>query len=278
MHCRRCAFMETFGRRLRSKWSRCGSCVAKATDIGEKWSSQSAWGSIRTRSFGLRAVLSRRADRMTRFRANGLQSGPLHLQLAPKRRYVMKTVTQDDFERAALEIGAHGDNDTLPFDIDTRFVRDNASHLGSIASKYFDSVASKKVDAARKCIDGLPVFFERLLAPTGPSGFRIVLLRYTLFGTCISTALLSQWPAGMKAAGALVPIPIDTSLQERLSLMAHNHGEHTRKQQSRKHLTQAKARLSCRQTYQVSTSISTIIDLRTVSEIYSETKGTSPHK
>ena len=34
----------------------------------------------------------------------------------------MPEVTLAHFERAAADIGAHGDNDTIPFDIDTRFL------------------------------------------------------------------------------------------------------------------------------------------------------------
>lgn len=33
----------------------------------------------------------------------------------------MSAVTRDHFKRAASDIANHGDNDTLPFDIDTRF-------------------------------------------------------------------------------------------------------------------------------------------------------------
>ena len=34
-------------------------------------------------------------------------------------------VTLDHFTRAAIDIGAHGDNDTLPFDVDNRFISEN---------------------------------------------------------------------------------------------------------------------------------------------------------
>ena len=36
----------------------------------------------------------------------------------------MSDVTFDHFLRAAVNIGAYGDNDTLPFDIDVNFVKD----------------------------------------------------------------------------------------------------------------------------------------------------------
>lgn len=37
------------------------------------------------------------------------------------------------FKRAALEVSKHGDNDTLPFDMDVRFCGDEAEALATIA-------------------------------------------------------------------------------------------------------------------------------------------------
>jgi hypothetical protein len=51
------------------------------------------------------------------------------------------------FERAANEVAKHGDNDTLPFDIDVRFCGDEAKALATIANGFYselrDSPASK---------------------------------------------------------------------------------------------------------------------------------------
>jgi hypothetical protein len=41
--------------------------------------------------------------------------------------------TLSHFERAAREIAAHGDNDVLPFDVDTKFCGDKAAELAAIA-------------------------------------------------------------------------------------------------------------------------------------------------
>ncbi|MGF1626762.1 MAG: hypothetical protein ACFCVH_17925 [Alphaproteobacteria bacterium] len=49
----------------------------------------------------------------------------------------MTAVTLQHFERAALDIGTVGDNDTLPFDVDIRFVKDKKSELAEIAYEYF---------------------------------------------------------------------------------------------------------------------------------------------
>jgi len=77
------------------------------------------------------------------------------------------------FQRAAADIGEHGDNDTLPFDVDTRFVKDKASELANLAFEIFYKLHSKGITGARKAVDGLSVFSERLLVPAGTAGFRI---------------------------------------------------------------------------------------------------------
>ena len=75
--------------------------------------------------------------------------------------------------QSALECGANGDNDTLPYDIDSRFVRDNAEALSGIAYDLYSEINTKKEKEARKFVDGLQVFSEQLLVPTGSAGFRI---------------------------------------------------------------------------------------------------------
>lgn len=89
----------------------------------------------------------------------------------------MPSVTLDHFRRSAADIAAHGDNDTLPFDVDNRFIRDNQEELAQLAFSFFDELESTEGKEKRKTvakrINSLPVFSERLLVPTGPSGFRI---------------------------------------------------------------------------------------------------------
>ena len=79
------------------------------------------------------------------------------------------------FERAAREVSKHGDNDTLPFDMDVRFCGDEAEALATIAYGFYaelrDSQASKD---NHERIAELHVHSERLLAPSGPAGFRVV--------------------------------------------------------------------------------------------------------
>ncbi|MDD9999766.1 MAG: RNA-directed DNA polymerase [Rhodospirillaceae bacterium] len=85
----------------------------------------------------------------------------------------MSTVTLEHFTRAAIEIGSFGDNDTLPFDIDNRFIKENHTSLATLAYSYFGELDSESHTFAAKSINALHVFSERLLVPTGSAGFRI---------------------------------------------------------------------------------------------------------
>ncbi len=90
----------------------------------------------------------------------------------------MSDVTLDHFKRATADIGANGDNDTLPFDIDVRFINENQERLAELAYRYFeylDGLPKKDTKPlnVRDTINSLDVFSERLLVPTGAAGFRI---------------------------------------------------------------------------------------------------------
>ena len=85
----------------------------------------------------------------------------------------MSGVTLQHFKRAAVEIGSHGDNDTLPFDIDNRFIKENHDSLATLAHNYFCEIDNGSHNEAVNAINSLPVFAERLLVPTGAAGFRI---------------------------------------------------------------------------------------------------------
>lgn len=96
----------------------------------------------------------------------------------------MTEVTIRHFQRAADDIGSNGDNDTLPFDIDNRFIKENSNSLAAIAHDYFCRLEHKSPNKdlksiekshrrAAKAINALHIFSERLLVPTGSAGFRI---------------------------------------------------------------------------------------------------------
>ncbi|MDD5056369.1 MAG: RNA-directed DNA polymerase [Sideroxydans sp.] len=86
----------------------------------------------------------------------------------------MPDITLNHFKRAAADIGAHGDNDTLPFDIDTRFVSDKKTELAQIAFSFFEQLQRDGEENSKSRLSALSIFSERLLAPTGPTGFRVV--------------------------------------------------------------------------------------------------------
>jgi Reverse transcriptase (RNA-dependent DNA polymerase) len=85
----------------------------------------------------------------------------------------MPEVTLIHFQRAAADIGAHGDNDTLPFDIDNRFIAQRQNELSQAAFDYFNALQKDSEANSEKSIKNLSIFSERLLVPTGPTGFRI---------------------------------------------------------------------------------------------------------
>lgn len=85
----------------------------------------------------------------------------------------MNKITLNHFERAAADIAENGDNDTLPFDIDRRFIDEKRKELSKIAFGYFQRLENAGVEEAKDAIKSLDLFSERLLTPTGPTGFRI---------------------------------------------------------------------------------------------------------
>jgi len=86
----------------------------------------------------------------------------------------MPEVKLDHFVRAAADISAHGDNDTLPFDIDTQFISHKQGELARVAFAFFVQLQKDSEINSTQKIRELSVFSERLLAPTGPTGFRVV--------------------------------------------------------------------------------------------------------
>lgn len=86
----------------------------------------------------------------------------------------MATPELRHFERAAREMAAHGDNDTLPFDLDIKFVGDAATELATIAFGFYSELKSGPAKENKSRLEGMWVFSERLVAPSGPAGFRVV--------------------------------------------------------------------------------------------------------
>lgn len=82
--------------------------------------------------------------------------------------------TLDHFERAAHEVAAHGDNDTLPFDLDVRFCGDRAKELAAIAFGFYGELRDGPDKDNHERIASMRIYSERLIAPSGPAGFRVV--------------------------------------------------------------------------------------------------------
>lgn len=86
----------------------------------------------------------------------------------------MVTPTFEHFKRAALEVAKHGDNDTLPFDIDVKFCGDKAQELASVALGFYRELEALEISKCRERMNALKIYTERLIAPSGPAGFRVV--------------------------------------------------------------------------------------------------------
>jgi len=85
----------------------------------------------------------------------------------------MFSVNQGHFQRAACEIGQSGENDTLPYDIDARFVSDQSEELSSICFTLFKKIEARTPRNAHSFVNELTIGSERLLVPAGTHGFRI---------------------------------------------------------------------------------------------------------
>lgn len=95
------------------------------------------------------------------------------------------SVKLSHFEKAIENISVYGDNDTLPFDIDTKFIKKYKADLAALALEFYNSNETKVESAVRheqdikaqqrniaRDINNKSVYFERLLVPAGLSGFR----------------------------------------------------------------------------------------------------------
>lgn len=115
----------------------------------------------------------------------------------------MADVTLEHFRRAIADVSANGDNDTLPFDVDNRFVTENQEALADIAFKFCRRLEKGNGKNARNLIDELPIFSERLLVPAGTAGFRI------------TTKIHPFWNIYFNALGVAVAAALEPSRSER---------------------------------------------------------------
>lgn len=119
----------------------------------------------------------------------------------------MAGVSEQHFKLAALEIGHHGDNDTLPFDIDNRFIKDKHAELAAMAYEYFCHLEGLGKSQAVKTVNSLQAFGERLLSPTGSAGFRV------------TTKIHPFWNIYLNGLG----IAVAEALEPKRSVRAHSY-------------------------------------------------------
>lgn len=85
----------------------------------------------------------------------------------------MAVLQASHFERAIDDIAAHGDNDVLPFDVDTKFLGDCKEDIVEGLAAFSTIIERKSDSDCEDKLHSLDIFSERLLAPNGPSGFRM---------------------------------------------------------------------------------------------------------
>jgi hypothetical protein len=139
----------------------------------------------------------------------------------------MIKVDINHFVRAAREIGHSGDNDTLPYDLDAGFVKDKANNLASLCLDLFKSIETGKAGKPVNFMNGLTIAAERLLAPSGPHGFRITTRIHSFWNLYLNGLGLAT-QRQMKATGAIGRTPIALRPKVPAFWIAAGHGAHTR--------------------------------------------------
>lgn len=101
-------------------------------------------------------------------------------------------ITEAHFLKAAKEIGKSGDNDTLPYDQDARFVKERSEQIAAICFGLYNHVLTLPDESAVKgYITSAELFSERLLAPAGAHGFRIITKIHPLWNVYLNGLALA---------------------------------------------------------------------------------------
>ena len=85
----------------------------------------------------------------------------------------MAVLTVEHCKRAIDDVATFGDNDVVPFDIDTKFVADCENELAQALLDFGHSLERREDKDCKSSLHALDIFSERLLAPVGSAGFRI---------------------------------------------------------------------------------------------------------
>jgi hypothetical protein len=89
------------------------------------------------------------------------------------RKQILTILSLDHCKRAISDVATFGDNDVVPFDVDTKFVAEKADQLADAILDIGRSLERKSQKDCKSTLHGVQIFSERLLAPVGQSGFRI---------------------------------------------------------------------------------------------------------
>lgn len=82
-------------------------------------------------------------------------------------------LTLDHCRRAVSDVAMFGDNDVVPFDVDTKFVADCSEDFADALLSVGHHLEQKAPSDCKSTLHGVQISSERLLAPVGQSGFRI---------------------------------------------------------------------------------------------------------
>ncbi|CAH0270103.1 hypothetical protein SRABI70_03461 [Pseudomonas sp. Bi70] len=88
---------------------------------------------------------------------------------------------EEYFTRAIDDIIEHGGNDTLPFDVDSRFLAGSKEELVKIAFNFAKQLEENGHEFSLATLEAISFFSERLLTPAGPTGFRVTTKIHTFW-------------------------------------------------------------------------------------------------
>jgi hypothetical protein len=91
--------------------------------------------------------------------------------LYPAIQSSMPAIKKEHFERAVADVAAHGDNDTLPFDVDIRFVKAKQRELVDVAYSLSCELTKVDVKTARHKIDTASIFQSDFWLPPARADF-----------------------------------------------------------------------------------------------------------
>jgi hypothetical protein len=106
------------------------------------------------------------------------------------------------FQKAANDIFVHGDNDTLPYNSDTRLAGARATEISDLCGQMWATLSRLTEGELTRKLRAAEFESERLLIPSGPTGFRVVSRIHpvwAVYANGFALALLEQFEHSRKA-------------------------------------------------------------------------------